>query len=49
MPAADNLTIRVVSSVDKKLETKPGFRDAFKDQNYPSEFPYRSKVLLLFQ
>ena len=48
-PAAENLTIRVVSSVEKKLETKPGFRDAFKDQNYPSEFPYRSKVLLLFQ
>ena len=49
VPAAEGLTIRVVSSVEKKLETKQHFMNAFKDQKFPSEFPYRSKVLLLFQ
>ena len=45
VPAAENLTIRVVSSVEKKLETKPA---GFKDQNYPTSVPHR-RVLLLFQ
>lgn len=49
-PAAEGLTIRVVSSVEKKLETKMHFMKAFgEERGYPSEFPYRSKVLLLFQ
>tara|TARA_B100001142_G_scaffold298098_1_gene321011 strand:+ start:10 stop:2334 length:2325 start_codon:yes stop_codon:yes gene_type:complete len=49
IPAADGLVIRVVSSVEKTLEVKKNFKDAFKDQNFPERFPYRSKVLLLFQ
>ena len=49
VPGAEGLTIRVVSSVEKKLETKTSFMKAFGEQNYPASFPYRSKVLLLFQ
>ena len=48
-PTSEGLTVRVVSSVEKKLETKPHFYRAFKEQGYPAEFNYRSKVLLLFQ
>lgn len=36
--------MRVVSSVDKKLEVKPRFLEIFQEDNYPIEFPYKSKV-----
>jgi E1A/CREB-binding protein len=36
--------VRVVSSVDKKLEVKPRFLEIFQEYNYPTEFAYKSKV-----
>ncbi|CAN7129554.1 unnamed protein product [Brassica rapa subsp. narinosa] len=45
----DDLTLRVVFSADKSTHINKTFADFLHDEHYPSEFPYRSKVILLFQ
>lgn len=46
VPGADFLVIRVVSSVDKKLDVKQRFLEIFQEENYPTEFGYKSKVAM---
>eukprot|EP00798_Chlamydomonas_sp_ICE-L_P002381 gene2381-8689_t len=49
LPPIDQLTIRVVNQMEKKHEVKSKMIEAFADVNYPTEFPYTQRVVLLFQ
>jgi len=43
------LTLRQVSCVDKLQPVREGFYNRYKDRGYPTDFPCRSKCLVLFQ
>lgn len=43
------LTLRQVSCVDKLQPVRDGFYNRYKDRGYPTDFPCRSKCLVLFQ
>ncbi|MCL7029088.1 hypothetical protein MKW94_010599 [Papaver nudicaule] len=49
VPGAENLVVRVVSSVEKSVLVNPEIHNVLKDANYPENLSYRSKVILLFQ
>lgn len=42
---AEGLTIRVINNVSKRMEVKPRFYDAFKQEGCPDAYPYRQKVM----
>jgi E1A/CREB-binding protein len=43
------LTLRQVSCIDKLQPVREGFYNRYKDKGYPTDFPCRSKCLVLFQ
>lgn len=49
VPRIDGLCVRVVNITDKVVDVKERFHNAFKDRGYPSGFPFKQKVILLFQ
>ena len=43
------LTLRQVSCIDKLQPVRDGFYQRYKEKSYPTDFPCRSKCLVLFQ
>ncbi|EOA34631.1 hypothetical protein CARUB_v10022194mg [Capsella rubella] len=49
VPEPEALTLRVVYSADKLTTVYKPLADLLQRENYPTEFPYRSKAILVFQ
>ena len=51
IPGAAGLSVRVVNNTMKKCEVKQRFAEVFStsEARFPSEFPYRQRVICLFQ
>ena len=47
-PEAGPVTIRVVSSSDKTLETRMLMKERYTGE-FPEQFPYRSKAMFVFE
>ena len=45
---AGEITVRVVSSSSKTIETKPGMREKYAGE-FPVEMPYRTKAMFVFE
>merc|ERR1719232_1101469 len=43
------ITIRQVTSMDRKLEVRERMKKRYAHKNYPSEFTYRCKCIIVFQ
>ena len=43
------ITIRQVTSTDRKLEIRERMKKRYAHKNYPDEFPFRFKCILVFQ
>lgn len=43
------ITIRQVTSTDRKLEVRERMKRRYAHKNYPDEFPFRCKCILVFQ
>jgi E1A/CREB-binding protein len=44
-----NITIRQVTSMDRKLDVRERMRSRYGFKNYPAEFPFRCKCIIVFQ
>ena len=47
--AAGPVIIRQVTSMDRKLEVREKMRERYAHKNYPEEFPFRCKCIVVFQ
>eukprot|EP00549_Striatella_unipunctata_P007466 CAMPEP_0118699080 /NCGR_PEP_ID=MMETSP0800-20121206/15645_1 /TAXON_ID=210618 ORGANISM="Striatella unipunctata, Strain CCMP2910" /NCGR_SAMPLE_ID=MMETSP0800 /ASSEMBLY_ACC=CAM_ASM_000638 /LENGTH=800 /DNA_ID=CAMNT_0006599147 /DNA_START=386 /DNA_END=2789 /DNA_ORIENTATION=+ len=47
--AGGSVTIRQVTSTDRKLEVREKMKNRYAHKNYPDEFPFRCKCILVFQ
>ena len=46
---SNELCIRQVASVDRMQQVREGVRERYKQKGYPTEFPCRTKCVILFQ